>query len=135
MVTVTGGQTDTNAKTGTSSYLATAVIADANYTLKNATCTFTIAQKSVKDAVVKLAPGDMLHTGAEVTQSVDSVTVDGMTLSASDYEIAQQYIDSNRFRCLYDYFKRYWKLYGFSFREMETERRGYADGRDYYCRK
>lgn len=88
MVTVTGGQTDTNAKTGTSSYLATAVIADANYTLKNATCTFTIAQKSVKDAVVKLAPGDMLHTGAEVTQSVDSVTVDGVTLSASDYEIA-----------------------------------------------
>ena len=86
MVTVIGGQTDTNAKTGTSSYLATAVIADD--TLKNATCTFTIAQKSVKDAVVKLAPGDMLHTGAEVTQSVDSVTVDGVTLSASDYEIA-----------------------------------------------
>ena len=87
-VTVTGGQTDTNAKTGTNSYQATAVIADANYTLKNATCTFTIAQKSIKDAVVKLAPGDMLHTGAEVTQSVDSVTVDGVTLSASDYEVA-----------------------------------------------
>lgn len=87
-ITVTGGQIDTNAKTGIESYQATAVIADANYTLKNATCTFTIAQKSIKNATVKLSPGDVLHTGAEVTQSVDSVTLGDVTLSASDYEVA-----------------------------------------------
>ena len=94
-VTVTGGQTDANAKTSTKSYTATAGIDNANYELKNETVTFTIAQKSIKDAVINLTPGDVLHTGSEVTQTVDSVTLDGVTLTVSDdYKIA----DSSTFK-------------------------------------
>lgn len=91
-VTVTGGKTDSNAKTNTESYMATASIDNANYELKNTTVTFTIAQKSIKDAVINLTPGDVLHTGAEFTQTVDSVKLDGVALRASDYEAADSSI-------------------------------------------
>lgn len=92
-VTVTGGKTDSNAKTNTESYTATASIDNANYELKNTTVTFTIAQKSIKDAVINLTPGDVLHTGAEFTQTVDSVKLDGVALTAStDYEVADSSI-------------------------------------------
>ena len=91
-VTVTGGKTDSNAKTNTESYTATASIDNANYELKNTTVTFTIAQKSIKDAVINLTPGDVLHTGAEFTQTVDSVKLDGVALRASDYEAADSSI-------------------------------------------
>lgn len=57
--------------------------------MKDATGTFKILPKSINGAEVKLTPGDVIHTGAEFTQAVDSVTLDGVKLTASDdYEIA-----------------------------------------------
>ena len=88
-VTVTGGQTDANAKTNTESYPVTASIDDKNYELKDATGTFKILPKSIKGAAVKLTPGDVVHTGSEISQTVDTVTLDGVALTVSDdYEIA-----------------------------------------------
>lgn len=85
-VTVTGAKTNAN-KSG-ESYTAAAAIDNSNYTVKGSNKTeFTIAPKSLKDAVITLDFEQQSYTGEDFTQSIKSVTLDGVALSASDYTV------------------------------------------------
>ena len=53
------------------------------------TADFEILPKSINGAEIKLAPGDRVHSGEEFTQAVESVTLDGVALNTSDYEVAK----------------------------------------------
>ena len=94
-VTVSGEQTNANAKGGTESYTAAAseLTGDraGNYTLTNGTNltqTFTIAQKSISGATVELnLPDDLVFDGNSKAVSVKSVTLtvgDTQTTLAAD---------------------------------------------------
>ncbi len=92
-VTVSGEQTDSNAKAGTANYTATASALGGtgagNYTLDNGTNltqTFTIVQKSINGAAVELnMPADLVYDGAQKTVTVKSVTLtDGSTQTELD---------------------------------------------------
>lgn len=85
-VTVTGAETNAN-KDG-ESYTAVAAIDNSNYTIKGSDKTeFTIAPKSLKDAVITLDFEQQSYTGEDFTQNIRSVTLDGVALSASDYTV------------------------------------------------
>ena len=88
-IIVSGGQTDTNRKSGIASYKAEAECTNKNYSIReqDKIVDFTIEPKSIEDAEITLAPGDEVHTGETITQSIGSVVVDGNKLTADDYEI------------------------------------------------
>lgn len=69
-------------------YVKAEVAAAGQYAKGRATAKFIIAPKSIQGATVTLTPGDVYHTGAEFTQAVDSVKLEGAALTASDYEVA-----------------------------------------------
>ena len=85
-VTVTGAKVNAN-KSG-ESYTATAIIDNGNYTIEGSDKTeFTIAPKSLKDAVITLDFEQQSYTGEDFTQNIKSVTLDGVALSESDYTV------------------------------------------------
>lgn len=70
------------------SYTVTASIADSNYVLTGkTTANFVIEPKSIKDAKVVLGKG-LAANGAEQTQTVEKVLLDGKELPANSYTVA-----------------------------------------------
>ena len=82
VVTVTGAQTNVGAYTATATALS-----NVNYKLPaNVTAMFNIQAKSIAGASVTLDSA-LTYTGAELTQLVKTVVLDGVTLSGSDYTV------------------------------------------------
>ncbi len=89
-VTVTGGKIDTNVKSQQGTYTAEAACSDKNYVVNehDKTTEFTITPKSIEEAEIELTPGDQIHNGNQITQTVSRVTVDGKNLTeGSDYNV------------------------------------------------
>ena len=71
VVRVTGGETNANAKTGETSYTATATLTNSNYTLSGdspttTTTNFTIDQKKLAKSNLTLPSDPLVYTGAEI---------------------------------------------------------------------
>lgn len=88
-LTYTGnGYNSTAVPTNAGSYTVTASIADSNYVLtEETTANFVIEPKSIKDAKVVLGKG-LIANGAEQTQTVEKVLLDGKELPADSYTVA-----------------------------------------------
>ena len=88
-LTYTGnGYNSTAVPTNAGSYTVTASIADSNYVLTGeTTANFVIEPKSIKDAKVVLGKG-LIANGAEQTQTVEKVLLDGKELPADSYTVA-----------------------------------------------
>ena len=90
-VTLTYTGNDYNSTTvpvNAGSYTVTASIADSNYVLTGkTTANFVIEPKSIKDAKVVLGKG-LIANGAEQTQTVEKVLLDGKELPADSYTVA-----------------------------------------------
>ena len=88
-LTYTGnGYNDTAVPVNAGSYTVTASIADSNYVLTGeTTANFVIEPKSIKDAKVVLGKG-LIANGAEQTQTVEKVLLDGKELPADSYTVA-----------------------------------------------
>ena len=88
-LTYTGnGYNSTTVPTNAGSYTVTASIADSNYVLTGkTTANFVIKPKSIKDAKVVLGKG-LIANGAEQTQTVEKVLLDGKELPADSYTVA-----------------------------------------------
>ena len=87
-LTYTGnGYNSTAVPTNAGSYTVTASIADSNYVLTGeTTANFVIEPKSIKDAKVVLGKG-LIANGAEQTQTVEKVLLDGKELPADSYTV------------------------------------------------
>ena len=87
-LTYTGnGYNSTAVPTNAGSYTVTASIADSNYVLtEETTANFVIEPKSIKDAKVVLGKG-LIANGAEQTQTVEKVLLDGKELPADSYTV------------------------------------------------
>ena len=88
-LTYTGnGYNSTTVPVNAGSYTVTASIADSNYVLTGeTTANFVIEPKSIKDAKVVLGKG-LIANGAEQTQTVEKVLLDGKELPADSYTVA-----------------------------------------------
>lgn len=88
-LTYTGnGYNSTTVPTNAGSYTVTASIADSNYVLTGeTTANFVIEPKSIKGAKVVLGKG-LIANGAEQTQTVEKVLLDGKELPADSYTVA-----------------------------------------------
>lgn len=88
-LTYTGnGYNSTAVPTNAGSYTVTASIADSNYVLTGeTTANFVIEPKSIKGATVVLGKG-LIANGAEQTQTVEKVLLDGKELPADSYTVA-----------------------------------------------
>ena len=87
-LTYTGnGYNSTAVPTNAGSYTVTASIADSNYVLTGeTTANFVIEPKSIKGATVVLGKG-LIANGAEQTQTVEKVLLDGKELPADSYTV------------------------------------------------
>ena len=87
-LTYTGnGYNSTAVPTNAGSYTVTASIADSNYVLTGeTTANFVIEPKSIKDAKVVLGKG-LIANGAEQTQTLEKVLLDGKELPADSYTV------------------------------------------------
>lgn len=87
-LTYTGnGYNSTTVPTNAGSYTVTASIADSNYVLTGeTTANFVIEPKSIKGAKVVLGKG-LIANGAEQTQTVEKVLLDGKELPADSYTV------------------------------------------------
>ena len=88
-LTYTGnGYNSTAVPTNAGSYTVTASIADSNYVLTGeTTANFVIEPKSIKGAKVVLGKG-LTANGAEQTQTVEKVLLDGKEIPADSYTVA-----------------------------------------------
>ena len=88
-LTYTGnGYNSTTVPVNAGSYTVTASIVDSNYVLTGeTTANFVIEPKSIKDAKVVLGKG-LIANGAEQTQTVEKVLLDGKELPADSYTVA-----------------------------------------------
>ena len=83
----TSYEESTTAPTDVGTYTAEVTIAGVT-----ATADFMITPKSIKDAVISLTSGDVIHTGNEITQAISSVKVAGINsalMKGTDYEVAK----------------------------------------------
>ena len=82
------GYNSTTVPTNAGSYTVTASIADSNYVLTGeTTANFVIEPKSIKGATVVLGKG-LIANGAEQTQTVAKVLLDGKELPADSYTVS-----------------------------------------------